>query len=494
MSGTAAGTGRLAGLPLRVRLVAGFVAAITLVLTAAGVFVYWRVSYALDRRLNADLRGEAAALAPLVTPGGPLTADAGLDRTPGARQYQVLDAAGRVLAHGTDLGADPLLSPGQAARARRTEVVADVGALLPVSRRPLRLLATPLDGPGAARVLVVADRRDERDEALRELVAQLLVAGLGALVVTAVVGERLAKAALTPVERYRTRAASIAGGATGVRLDVPPGRDDEVTRLGHTLNDVLDALEHALDRERQFTQDASHELRTPLTLLSTRVQLALRRPRSADEHEAVLRELGRDVDALSDLADQLLRLSTGDLGEPAAHPGCDLAAVARTATEEHAATDPRVGPDPAAPRERLPVALSGPEVRQVVGNLVGNALTHGGGPVTVGTHAAGHLALLTIGDDGEGLDPAFLPHAADRFARADVARGRPGAGLGLSLVRSLVDRHGGELRLCSGGNHHRYGDRHPLPCAHPRSGTTVTVLLPLLAAAPAPDRTDRTAR
>jgi methyl-accepting chemotaxis protein len=76
---------------------------------------------------------------------------------------------------------------------------------------------------------------------------QLLVAGIGALVVTALVGERLARRALQPIERYRAQAADIIAGAAGVRLDVPPGRDDEVSRLGHTLNATLDALEEALD-------------------------------------------------------------------------------------------------------------------------------------------------------------------------------------------------------------------------------------------------------
>lgn len=92
------------------------------------------------------------------------------------------------------------------------------------------------------------------------------MAGLGAPLVTAVVGDRLARLALRPVERYRVQAADIIAGKTGVRLDVLPGRDDEVTRLGHQLSDTLDALEGALDTERRFVNDASHELRTPLTL------------------------------------------------------------------------------------------------------------------------------------------------------------------------------------------------------------------------------------
>ena len=102
---------------------------------------------------------------------------------------------------------------------------------------------------------------------------------------TAVVGDLLARLALRPVERYRAQADDIIAGATGVRLEVPPERDDEVTRLGHTLNTMLAALEGAVDRERRFVNDASHELRTPLTLLTSRLQLARRRHRTVQDHE-----------------------------------------------------------------------------------------------------------------------------------------------------------------------------------------------------------------
>jgi len=473
--------GRLSRLPLRVRLVAGFVVAITLVLAAAGSFVYWRVAYALDRRLNDDLRAKAAALAPLVTPAGVLREEPGLARTPGVRDYQVLDAAGRVLSFGSGLGPAVLLSVGQTRSAALSEVTTNVGPLFPGSPRPLRALTLPLPGPGPARVLLVADRRDDRDEALRELVAQLLLAGVGALVVAAVVGERLAKAALAPVERYRTQAASIAAGASGVRLDVPAARDDEVTRLGHTLNDVLDALELAVDAERRFTQDASHELRTPLTLLSTRIQLALRRPRTQGEHEAVLRELGQDVSALSDLAERLLRLTINEVAQPGPDdPSADLVAVAADVVSGYrvdAAADPSVS-FAAEPVGAVPVPLPAAQLRQVLTNLVDNAVLHGQGTsVTVQVRTAHDTAVLTVSDGGPGVDPGFLPVAADRFSRADRARGRPGAGLGLALVRGLVERHGGELRLCSGGVHHSYAHRFGAPCAHPLRGTTATVLL-----------------
>ena len=128
-----------------------------------------------------------------------------------------------------------------------------MGSLLPVS-------PPPLPGPGhraraggraSAAYLLVGVRRDHRDEALRELLAQLSLAGLGALAVASLVGYALARLALAPVERYRRRAEEIAvSGVPDRRLDVPGSRDDEVTRLGETLNRMLQALQGSLERER----------------------------------------------------------------------------------------------------------------------------------------------------------------------------------------------------------------------------------------------------
>lgn len=488
----ASAPGRVSRLPLRLRLVAGFAAAMLMVLTAAGVFVYWRVQFALDRRLDADLAAQAEALAPAVGADGALDG-AAAGGLAGADGYQVLDARGQVLAASRALGAVALLAPDQVRAALRAPVHADVGRLLPISARPLRLLALPLRAATAPAVLVVAVRRDARDEALRELVLQLLIAGAGTLVITTVVGERLAKAALAPVERYSRQARSIAAGAAGVRLDIPERREDEVTRLGRTLNEMLASLEASAQRERRFLAEASHELRTPLTLLSTRVQLTLRRTRSPAEHEAVLRELETDIAGLSELAGQLLDLetaaATGHLGTAGdSPPGSDVAAVVA------ALSPPGPGPGAAgggrlpatwsargAPAGAAPVSMPGAQVRQVLVNLLTNAGVHGAAPVDVGVRVEGGVVVLAVSDAGPGVPADFLPVAVERFGRTADARDRPGSGLGLSVVNALVTGYGGELRLCSAGVHHRYGRRHDLPCDHPsteQGGTTASVVLP----------------
>jgi signal transduction histidine kinase len=457
---------RLGRLPLRTRLVAGFLVAMLVLLSAAGAFVYWRVEYALDRGLDTELENAATAITPLVAANGDVDSPAA-DAT--GAGWQVLTAEGVVLDSGGPAPDRPLLRERQLPQSGHRTY--DVGSLLPFSKAPYRVRVTALpDG----HLLLVAVRRDHRDEALRELVAQLVSAGLVSLLVAAVVGDLLARAALRPVERYRRRAAEIAAGAGGLHLDVPEGRDDEVTRLGDTLNEMLAALEESVARERRFVNDASHELRTPLTLLKSRIQLARRRTRDVAEHERVLGELAVDVERLAELAEQLLQLGT-----PAVEGDCDATAVARAVVERELAARPGVGlrltGDPAAP-----VGLAERAVERIVTNLVANAFTHGAPPVVVSVAVrgtAGAYVVLAVSDDGPGMSQTLLGSAPGRFTRSPEARSRPGSGLGLSLVFELVTAAGGELRLCHAGRHVSHGPALPLPCDHgPRM--TVSVILP----------------
>ncbi|WP_439937826.1 sensor histidine kinase [Nocardia sp. N13] len=487
---------RLRSLPLRTRLVAGFAAAMLVLLTAAGGVVYWRVQYALDRGLDTELTSARSVIAPLVGADGTVASPRAADATGTA--WQVLGADGTVLDSGGPAPARPLVRASELPTdATRT---LDVGTLLPVADAPFRVAVTRLDDArdGAAYLLVgvrrdhrddardgaayllVGVRRDHRDEALRELLLQMALAGVGALVIASFVGDLLARLALRPVERYRRRAAEIAAGSSHLRLDVPSDRDDEVTRLGHTLNEMLGALDESLDRERQFVGDASHELRTPLTVLRSRIQVARRRERSVAEHEAVLDELAVDVDRLAGLAEQLLALDRGSATRTLPADRADLADVARREVARWQAAHPERAADvvlelPAGP---VPVASDGHAHARVVTNLLANALVHGAPPVQVVVRRDGGYAVLAVSDAGPGMAPDLLAQATRRFSRAPEARSRPGSGLGLALVEHLVATAGGELRLCHGGHHVTSGTPADVPCRHD-DRMTATVLVPL---------------
>lgn len=465
-------------LPLRVRLVAGFSAAMLVLLVAAGAFVYWRVEYALDRDLDAELDQSTAIIEPLVQPDGSLSSPTSATAT--GAGWQVLDADGHVLSAGGPAPRTAMLSSAALQQVGTGARTIDIGSFLPISDRPYRVrlsgLSDDLGDGAAAAYLLVGLRRDHRDEALRELLVQLTVAGLGALLVASIVGDLLARAALRPVERYRRRAAEIADGANDLRLEVPENRDDEVTRLGHTLNEMLAALEESLDRERRFVNDASHELRTPLTLLKSRIQLARRRSRTVEEHERVLDELAVDVARLVGLAEQLLELDR----HPATAAGeCDVTAVVAALVERRRLARPDLASQLAVelPDGPAPAALSAHALERVLTNLLDNALTHGRPPVRLRVRRAEGFVVVEVADAGAGMSDDLLTQATRRFTRSAQARGTAGAGLGLAIVEQLVAAAGGELRLCYAGTHRAVAAHTEVPCAHDDT-MTVTAILP----------------
>jgi signal transduction histidine kinase len=473
-------------LPLRARLVAGFVAAMVVVLVGAGAFVFWRVQYALDHRLDQDLQSQTSDLRQAASRQEPAAALASLHDE--AREAQLLDVDGAVLASGPGVvSGRSLLTPAQARRATRTEVRTGRGYLFSPRGRHVRILAVPVGGPGPAAVAVTAVRLNQRDEALRELLAQLAVANFLALALASAVGYRLARAALDPVERYRARAEQIAEGATGVRLDVPDGAHDEISRLGTTLNAMLAAQERSAERQQQFIDDASHELRTPLSTLVAEIDLALRKPRTVDEHEVILRRIASDTTQLVDLAESLLTL--GALGSTLAAPE-DILARELLDTAAHRAagrlTEARSPHMQVHAPEDLTTHGDRALLDRALGNLVDNAVRYGSGEITLTATALDNHAVpacrYTVHDHGAGIPISFLPHAAERFRQDESSRSGPGAGLGLSLVDAVVTAHHGQLRICSNGHHHCQSTTDPdlaqVPCQHPQAGTTVSLLLP----------------
>ncbi len=471
---------RLRALPLRLRLVAGFSAAMLVLLVVVGAFVYWRVQYALDRGLDTELASAEEVIAPLVAADGSVRSREAADAT--GAGWQVLDVGGAVLDSGGPAPGTPLVKASALAAVDGGGRTLEVGSLLPVSAAPYRVEVTPLaeQAPDGPAYLLVGVRRDHRDEALRELLLQMSLAGLGALVIASAVGDLLARLALRPVERYRRRAAEIATGSSHLRLDVPTVRDDEVTRLGHTLNEMLAAKDESLDRERQFVGDASHELRTPLTLLRSRIQVARRRDRTVVEHEAVLDELAVDVSRLADLADDLLELDRTAATDAALTTATDLAEVVADEVARWQAAHPDRADDVvlAGPNGPLVVRADARAMGRVVTNLLGNALAHGSPPVHLRMRHRSGWASLQVVDEGPGMSADLLARATRRFTRAAEARSRPGAGLGLALVEHLVKGAGGELRLCAGGQHTSYGVVADIPCTHDER-MTATVLVRL---------------
>lgn len=428
--------------PIRLRLTLVFTLAMVLVLSVTGLFVYFRLQTALDQTLNAGLRSRADDVAALVQ-----QSDTGLSEGSNIRLAergesfaQVVDGRGKVIDTTPQLGRRSLLAAPELARAmRRTLLFERRGPLESTSR----ILATPVVAQGQQLIVVVGASLEARDEALKGLLTQLLLGGPLALALASLVGYGLAAAALRPVESMLARAAQISGSDLGARLPVSVA-DDEIRRLGETLNAMLGRLEQAIRRERTFVADASHELRTPLALLKTELELALRRTRSVDEMRDALSSAADETDRLNQLAEDLLVLARADDGRVplrvetvAAEGVLDLVATRFAARAVHAGRTITVEPSPLT-LEADPLRLG-----QALGNLVDNALRHGGGTIHLFARPEAGRIEFHVEDGGSGFPPAFLPHAFDRFTRGSDARERGGVGLGLSIVEVIARAHGG---------------------------------------------------
>jgi signal transduction histidine kinase len=224
-----------------------------------------------------------------------------------------------------------------------------------------------------------------------------------------------------------------------------PLANDELGRLGRTLNEMLGRLEAAFDRERAFVSDASHELRTPLSILRMELELALRGRHTHEEQEAALRSAAEETERLSRLAEDLLVIARSDQGRLPVRPESLDAedvmrrVVARFQTRARAEGRP-LEPEPAP---GLVVEADPARLEQALANLVDNALSYGEGAVALSARREDGSVELHVCDEGDGFPPAFLPHAFERFSRADQARGGGSAGLGLAIASAVAQAHGG---------------------------------------------------
>jgi signal transduction histidine kinase len=452
--------------PVRIRLTAAFTVIMAVILTAVAAATAAHTRAALDASITESLQDRLRDLEPAATavaahratvlPGGNRDAAA-----------QILDPGGTVLASSAEVARRPLLSGPELAAARRGRALLEhpgAGQLT----GPVRLAAAPT--PDGTQILVAALSVADRDAAVADLRRELQVSLPVVLLAAAVGAYLLAAGTLRPVERMRARAAAITAENLDQRLPVPASRD-EISRLGETFNDLLARLHTALRQEQQFVADASHELRTPLSLLTTELELALRRPRSQPELIAALRSALAETDRLSRLAQDLLLLARTDtsLPHPAPAPagaGTRVRPALATAVARYRTTHPGTDLTVHCPHD-VWVRADSDDLDRAVTNLIDNALRHGAPPITVRATTVrprrGRAAVvIQVRDHGTGFDPGFLPRAFDRFTRTDHARTGHGTGLGLAITAALARSHHGNVEAAN----------------HPDGGAVLTLTLP----------------
>jgi two-component system heavy metal sensor histidine kinase CusS len=433
--------------------------AFTLVLAATG-YLYWASVSGLDRE-DDQLLGDRVRVLRTLLRNHPGETDSirreieeeweGQQRT--RIHIRILTEAGQVLVETPGMNRllppaafpDPQTEPEQGADARSG------------SGEVYRVLAAHAAAAGpessAYAIQVAMDRSLESE--LQAGYRRNLALVLGtALVLCGVTGYLIARRSMRPIRGISETAGRIRPTNLGERI-LADGLPAELFLLAATFNQMLDRLEQSFARLARFCADIAHELRTPVYALRGEIEVALSKPRSPEEYREVLGSSLDECGRLTRLIDRLLFLARAE------HPATQVATEPCDVVRELATVSDFYEAAAGEAQVRLAVAPTGPVLadldrtlfQRAVGNLVANALAHtpAGGVVTL-TAAGGDTATrVEVTDTGCGIPSSHLPHVFDRFYRVDPTRpsdhGR--VGLGLAIVRSIMELHGGSAEIAS---------------------------------------------
>ena len=440
---------------LRVRLTVWYSLALTLVLATFGFLVYQTTRHRLLQHHDEPLREMGAAVVHILNEHEDCH-----DLTP--EQVRTLDQLGRlVLVHEVE-GEHQVFY--QSPEMKANPLAPAVGALgweAPTIPRfitleqkgiPWRVLSISYHSkagrPGIVRLM---EDLGDIEEALRSLRLALLLISPAGVLLSALGGYWLAGRALAPVDEIARMAHEIEANNLSKRLP-HAGEEDEIGRLVHTLNRMIERLECAFEGMKRFTADASHELRSPLGTMRSTLEVLLHQPRTVEEHRIGLESLIEDVDRLHRIVEDLLLLARADTGRLAmAQEPVALDALAVALVESF---EPRAQERGIALRVHTagPTRVNGDEpwLIQLVANLLDNAFkfTPMGGAIEVRVEGVGTRARLSVSDTGPGIPADDLERIFERFYQADPARARgatPGAGLGLAIAAWIAASHGGRI-------------------------------------------------
>jgi signal transduction histidine kinase len=433
---------------LRARLTLATSAGLAVALALAAVLLVNALRASLIRGLDLSARQGAVEVAALIDQN---RLPSPVPVAPGTLTIQVLDASGRIT--NVSPGADrlvPILPPAQAEAAART------GQARTLSGPPLglpSLLRVVAVGAAGHHVVIAAVSYAEVRDSLATLVKVLAVGtpllfGLLALATWLLTGYTL-----RPIAELGRGAAKVTETGVPRALPVPPARD-EVRSLALTLNDMLSRLADAQQLQRDLVSDTAHELRSPIASIRAQLEVALDHPDGLDWAE-LARDVHADTLRLARLTEDLLLLARLD-GQHLRTKPTDLAALCESVAARYATARVPVRAETAAP---CVVAGDQDALARLLVNLLDNAVRHAASRVCASVGQDGGWAVLTVTDDGPGIPPEDAERVFRRFARLDDARaragdesaGEEGAGLGLAIVRSTAEAHGGSVSLGDAG-------------------------------------------
>ncbi|HEY8714604.1 MAG TPA: heavy metal sensor histidine kinase [Candidatus Acidoferrum sp.] len=462
-------------LTVRARLTLFYAVMLTVVLAFFGALFYKALGLVLERRLTAELKDRALFLAnhEHVDDGGVQVVFNPNDREEAylvhsaTRYYQVFQLpSGTLVVQSQEL---ELLGVRLSPEAVRSLANDQEYSDMQLEKERLRFHNDIVARDNSNRYLVrVGIPLTPADQAQRGFLRSLLFLTPLGILLASLAGWEMSRRALRPMKSLAVAARHIDIKQLQERLPTR-GAGDEVDEVAQAFNETLARLENSVGQMKQFTASISHELRTPLTALRGEAEIALLQSRSVDEYKRVLASQLEEFDKLAHMINQLLVLANAEAGEIQwTDQRVDLSALVDSLVDQL---------EPVSAAKKIDLnTISQPHVHvrgdaswieRVILNLLDNAIkfTPEGGTVSVSVIAAGKEAELCVRDTGIGISPQALPHIFDRFYRAEPSRSKQveGVGLGLALVRWIVEKHGGQIAVQS----------------EPAKGSRFTVLLPL---------------
>ena len=437
----------------RMTVLATLVAVIAVGISAVALLVVLR--HSLERAGDDAAKTRAQDLAALATTG---TLPRLLTVPNDEDVAQVVDASGAVLAGSTGHTGRAIATfapEGKAPVVRMVRDVPDDNEL--IDFRVWAQRARTPDGPVTVYVGTSLESVNETIATVRRVLLLILPPLLALLAVASWV---LVGRALRPVEAIRAEVADISGRALDRRVPVPPRRD-EIGRLASTMNEMLDRLQAASERQRKFVADASHELQSPIAALRTQLEVAIAQPATTD-WAATSSDLLAESRHMERLVRDLLFLarSDGEEGVRRIEPVDLDDIVLEEATRLRSTAQVRVD---ASGVSAAPLSGNRDELTRLVRNLLENAEHHAESRVRIRLSAEGREIILMVEDDGPGVPPAERERIFQRFTRLDEARSRNngGTGLGLAIVKEITERHGGTVCVENAATGARFAVRLP---------------------------------
>ncbi|MBO2450042.1 HAMP domain-containing histidine kinase [Actinomadura barringtoniae] len=454
---------------------------VTLAFAAAGALLYVLLHSELTSEVGDRTELTARRVADSESAGslkGPLPrAGEGVDL------IQVVSEAGGILkSNGLISEGQPLIRirprPGQ-------DSVSTVVKVPELARgHPVQVVVVRTQSQDGPVYVYAATALTDTDKATRAILIALLIAAPVFITMVAVLTWWTTGRALRPVESIRAELAAITARALGRRVP-EPRTGDEVAALAATVNQTLDRLDRAGERQRQFVSDASHELRNPIATVRLQLETMLAEDGDAESLRAAIREALTDTERLQAIAADLLLLAQAD-SEIRSESGGAARESSGVRRRRETLDLGLLAAEEVARRQgnRVPIRLDvadgvltrGDErqLSRVLENLIANAQRYATARVTVrvAADAGAGEAVVEVVDDGPGIPPEDRERVFERFTRLDAARGRQtgGAGLGLAIAREVAIAHGGTLRVGESAAGARLVLRVPLPAPAPPDG------------------------